>query len=129
MITTMEDLRSAPDSELLQMYEDAQGDTKEFTQKFGTEFSYTSLTSEIKNRGYKQGWIKEGMANSCKEVEVNLNCKKDRMYLNMDVDCKKKYENFLKKQKNSYIFTTAALMHFMKEYEQKELQIVPRIKL
>ena len=90
MIKTMEDLRSAPDAELLQMYDDAQGDTKEFTQKFGTEFSYTSLTSEIKSRGYKQGWIKEGTTNSRKIIEVNMDCDKDRMNLNMDVECKKK---------------------------------------
>ena len=56
---TKEQLQQKPDSELLAMVTKAAGHTgKDFKEYVRCDFSYSFLTTELRNRGYANGWYK-----------------------------------------------------------------------
>ena len=116
MIKTLDDLRNADVQELLQMYDQAQGTTKDFQSNFSVEFSYTTLTGEIKSRGYEQKWQKA--SNHIVKLSAT-----DRLNLSMTKNCKEKYAKFLKDKTCPYIYTTAALESFMDAYNNRTIDV------
>lgn len=62
---TKEDAQSLSDSELLHMIQKAQGHTgKDFSDYMNCDFSYSYLTSLIRDRGYENGWHKTSEGSS-----------------------------------------------------------------
>ena len=58
---TKERLKEMPDNELLELVTKAKGNTgKEFKTHFKTDFSYSVVLGELRNRGYENGWYKAG---------------------------------------------------------------------
>lgn len=56
---TKEQLQQMPDEKLLDMVSRAVGHTgKDFSDFMNCDFSYSYLTTELKNRGYANGWYK-----------------------------------------------------------------------
>lgn len=56
---TKETILQKSDNELLQMVKDAAGHTgKDFQEYMNCDFSYSHLTTTLKNRGYENGWHK-----------------------------------------------------------------------
>lgn len=56
---SLQDLRDVEDDVLLEVYDRAQKHTRTATKDYNMDFSYTSITQEIKRRGYIQRWVKE----------------------------------------------------------------------
>ena len=62
---TKEEAQQKTDAELLQMIQQAQGHTgKEFSEFMCCDFSYSYLTSLIRDRGYENGWHKTSEGSS-----------------------------------------------------------------
>ncbi len=62
---TKEEAQQKTDAELLQMIQQSQGHTgKDFTDYMNCDFSYTYLTSLIRDRGYENGWHKTSEGSS-----------------------------------------------------------------
>lgn len=62
---TKEEAQQKSDAELLQMIQDATGHTgKDFPDYMNCDFSYTYLTSLIRDRGYENGWHKTSEGSS-----------------------------------------------------------------
>lgn len=119
---TFSDLRTAPDEELLQMYNDAQGDTDNFKKNFETEFSYTTLTNEIKKRGYVQGWMKQ--TNECINKSVKLQKKTKKMLVDVTPECQKRYSEFISNKQFPYLYTTEALEDLMTKINLNQMKII-----
>ena len=123
MIKTLEELRAAKDEEVLECMMELKRSgkqTKEFTESFGTDYSYGSLANELTSRGYIQTWVKP---QGVKEVKVKMSKNNDRINLNMTKECKEKFENFLKDKNYNFVHTTAALMTYMDAVEKKEIKV------
>ena len=117
---TIEELKQASDDEILKMYDDAQVHTTDFQKQFSTNFSYASLISEIKNRGFVNGWYKPV---DVKDVYVPLTKETGRLNLGMTPDTKTRYEKFLGDKDYNYMYTSAALNMFMDAYNAGEINI------
>ena len=56
---TKNDMLNMTDMQLLELVENAKGHTgKEFQAHCDTDFSYSVLLNELRNRGYENGWYK-----------------------------------------------------------------------
>ena len=120
MIRTISELRNASDREVLACIAELKANgvqTNEFQNFFKTEYSYSSLTKELSNRGYSQRWVKD----SPKFVKVKME-KTARMNLNMTQECREKYEAFLADKAYNFIHTSAALMSYIEDYESGKVK-------
>ena len=54
---------------------------------------------------------------------IKVKFKKDnaRMNLNMTRECKERFEKFLEDKSYNFVYTTAAIMHFLDDVENKEI--------
>ena len=130
---TLQDLRDAEDDVLLKLYDKAQGNTKEFTKQCNMDFSYSSLTREIKNRGYEQRWVKDQAdlqksdvkdpVSDIETVEVNVREERCRKNIPMSKSCYDEFNKFLGGGSNTYLYVTAALRLFMKLFIENRLHI------
>lgn len=76
-IMTKEDAQQKSDAELLQLIEKAAGHTnKDFREYMHCDFSYTYLTSLMKDRGYESGWHKISDAPLLLQKPFVINMKK-----------------------------------------------------
>ncbi len=124
MIKGLTDLRSAKDSEVLACMEEVKASgvkTQDFQSTFGTDYSYSTLTSELSTRGYVQKWVKN--KKETKEVRVKFSKDNARMNLNMTKECKDRFEAFLEDKSYNFVHTTAALMTYMDMVEKKEIKV------
>ena len=120
MIRTISELRNATDREVLACIAEVKANgvqTNDFQNYFKTEYSYTTLTKELSNRGYSQRWVKD----SPKFVKVKME-KTARMNLNMTKECREKYEAFLADKAYNFIHTSAALMSYIEDYESGKVK-------
>lgn len=116
MIRTLSELRNASDREVLACIAELKANgvqTSDFQNFFKTEYSYSTLTKELSNRGYSQRWVKD---DAPKFVKVKME-KTARMNLNMTQECREKYEAFLADKSYNFIHTSAALMSYIEDYE------------
>lgn len=119
MIKTLAELKTATDEELLACVAEARGNTgKDFQTTFGTDYTYTCITTELTARGYVNGWYKE---RAKKVIKVKFKKDNARMNLNMTRECKERFEKFLEDKSYNFVHTTAAIMHYIDEYENKEI--------
>lgn len=120
MIRTIMELRNASDREVLACIAEVKANgvqTNDFQNYFKTEYSYTTLTKELSNRGYSQRWVKD----SPKVVNVKME-KTARMNLNMTQQCREKYEAFLADKTYNFIHTSTALMSYIEDYENGKVK-------
>ena len=121
MIRTIMELRNATDREVLACIAEIKANgvqTSDFQNFFKTEYSYTTLTKELSNRGYSQRWVKD---DAPKFVKVKME-KTARMNLNMTKECREKYEAFLADKAYNFIHTSAALMSYIEDYESGKIK-------
>ena len=121
MIRTISELRNASDREVLACIAEIKANgvqTSDFQNFFKTEYSYTTLTKELSNRGYSQRWVKD---DAPKFVKVKME-KTARMNLNMTKECREKYEAFLADKAYNFIHTSAALMSYIEDYESGKVK-------
>jgi hypothetical protein len=124
MIKGLTELRTAKDSEVLACMEEVKTNgvkTQDFQTTFGTDYSYSTLASELSNRGYVQKWVKN--KKEVKEVRVKFSKDNARMNLNMTKECKDRFEAFLEDKSYAFVHTTAALMTYMDMVEKKEIKV------
>lgn len=120
MIRTISELRNASDREVLACIAEVKANgvqTNDFQNYFKTEYSYTTLTKELSNRGYSQRWVKD----DAKVVRVKME-KTARMNLNMTQECRERYEAFLADKTYNFIHTSAALMSYIEDYESGKVK-------
>ena len=120
MIRTISELRNASDREVLACIAEVKANgvkTNDFQNYFKTDYSYSTLTGELSNRGYSQHWVKD----SPKFVKVKME-KTARMNLNMTKECREKYEAFLTDKAYNFIHTSAALMSYIEDYESGKVK-------
>jgi len=120
MIKNLNELRTATDTELLDCVREVKGETKRFQEIFDTDYSYTSLTDELKKRGYVQTWTKPKQT---KIISIPYSKETVRMNLAMTKECKEKYEKFLNQSPCKYVHTSAALINYIDEYMEKDIQV------
>ena len=120
MVKTLEELRNATDEEILACYNEAQGHTNDSQNTFGADYSYSMITKELQNRGYKQTWTKP---KKIKEIKVKFSKDNARMNLNMTKECKERFEKFLQDKSYNFVHTTAAIMNYLDEVERKEIKV------
>lgn len=128
-----QDLKETEDMVIMQLYYNAQGDTKKFTKSHNMDFSYSYLVSELKLRGYELKTVfakgntiyDETGSQSCAnkeqkpyQVSIDVNEKKARKHLAMTESCAQEVTAFLENKKHSYIYVTAAFKLYMKLYEE-----------
>lgn len=121
MIRTISELRNATDREVLACIAELKANgvqTNDFQNFFKTEYSYSTLTKELSNRGYSQRWVKD---DAPKFVKVKME-KTARMNLNMTQECREKYEAFLADKSYNFIHTSAALMSYIEDYESGKVK-------
>lgn len=121
MIRTISELRNATDHEVLACIAEVKANgvqTNDFQNHFKTEYSYSTLTKELNNRGYSQRWVKD---DAPKFVKVKME-KTARMNLNMTQECREKYEAFLADKSYNFIHTSAALMSYIEDYESGKVK-------
>lgn len=120
MIRTISELRNASDREVLACIAEVKANcvqTNDFQNYFKTEYSYTTLTKELSNRGYSQRWVKDAP----KVVNVKMG-KTARMNLNMTQECRERYEAFLADKTYNFIHTSTALMSYIEDYESGKVK-------
>lgn len=125
MIKTLNELRTASDSEVLACVDEIRASrvkTTDFQKTFGTEYVYPTLINELTARGYTQRWVKnkEGV----KEIKIKPGDETEELHLDVTKECKKRYEKFLEdKSSYDYIHTTAAIMNYLDEVEKGEIKV------
>ena len=134
MIISLDDLRAATDEEVVRCmneFEESGVQTKDFQSSFGAGYSYTTLANELKNRGYKKVWTKQGKAqqegDEAEMIIVRKSSDNARLNLNMTRECKEKYERYLKDKQINYIHTTAALELYMKMRKAGKVKVVMEV--
>ena len=120
MIRTLSELRNASDREVLACIAEVKANgvqTSDFQNFFKTEYSYSSLTKELSNRGYSQRWVKDAP----KVMKIKME-KTARMNLNMTQECRERYEAFLADKSYNFIHTSTALMSYIEDYESGKVK-------
>ena len=135
MIKTLKEVRSASDQELLDCVNEAAGKTgKEFKDTFGTEYSYSALTTELGKRGFVNGWHKPEKnvpMTTVKEIEVFTGATRTRCNIPVNKTSGETFNNFLNCLEENgalshgmrYVYYTAALVHFMDDYVNGKITI------
>lgn len=127
MVKTIEQLRKASNDELKAYYEEAQGDTKNFQKVFETEYTYSTLTAEMKARGFVSGMYipsdKTEVEKEVFEIEIQRQGGNGSMNLTMTNECKERYKEFVGKYGDAFVHTSAALMLYMDLFEAGRLQV------
>ena len=129
MFANVEEIRTATNEELLKAVTESIGhtgtkkdDLNNFQNYFGVDFNYANITNELSKRGFINGWYLPSEDN-VREVHVTLSQKNERMNLNMTAECKARYEEFLKDKSNNFVHTTAAIMSYLNDYEDKTMRV------
>ena len=126
MITKLQDLRNASREEVFGCYEEVQRDgikSAEFQSHYGTDYVYSMLSNELSSRGYVNGWYDPTASATVKEIPVEFSKETARMNLAMTKSCKARYEKFLGEMGSQYIYTTAAINHFLDDVAAGNIKI------
>lgn len=66
-VLTLQQVRQMSDEEFRELLDRTQGHSKDFQKYFNANFSYSSLNTEAKRRGFKNGWYRERNVESATE--------------------------------------------------------------
>ena len=122
MIKTTDDLRAATDAEideLIEKFGDAK--TEDFQKTTGCDFAYSTFTTNLERRGYKNGWHKP--KSKRRTFTVKMLEKPERLNLAMTPECKEAYAKFIKENGWGYVHTTAALTSYMEAYKKRHIKV------
>lgn len=127
MVKTLDELRKATSDELYTYYTEAQGNTKDFQNAFGTDYSYSTLIAEMKARGYVNGMYipadKKDAEKDVYKITIRQQNGNGCMNLTMTNECKEKYKAFVAENGNAYAHTTAALTLYMELFKAGRLDV------
>ena len=85
---TKEELQQKSDKELLALVEKSKGHTgNDFSEYMNCDFSYSFLTTTLKDRGYENGWHKTSEGNSPVIKPTAICMKKSRPAVMLTVVC------------------------------------------
>lgn len=121
---TMEEMQNASDDELLAMVEKAAGHTKDFSTFLHTDFSYTTLTGELKKRGYQNGWYRNPDVEGKKHVDViQMKAPKStrRVALSMSDEVADAWQQFNKNVPYRSVTIDEACRRFMRDYAEGKI--------
>lgn len=118
---TKEEAQQKSDAELLQMIQQAQGHTNDFQNFMNCDFSYTYLTSLIRERGYENGWHKtsEGSSPVVKPTVIRMKKSEDgttRKSFIIDEDVAAEWKEFNRNVPFPSVTLGCALQRFMEDY-------------
>ena len=120
---TKEECQQKSDAELLAMVAKAQGHTaKDFSEYMNCDFSYSFLTTTLKDRGYENGWHKtsEGTSPVIKPTAICMK-KSDkettRKSFIIDEDVASEWKEFNKNVPFPSVTLGCALRRFMDDYK------------
>ena len=119
---TKEDAQSLSDSELLHMIQKAQGHTgKDFSDYMNCDFSYSYLTSLIRDRGYENGWHKtsEGSSPVLKPTVIRMKKSEDgttRKSFIIEEAVAEEWKSFNRNVPFPSVTLGCALRRFMEDY-------------
>ena len=130
------EMRQLSDDEIINMYQKAQGHTRtaDFKKVCNTDFSYSSLTCEMKNRNIPLRFTrnrKNGETTVCgndSTLPRNVYMTKDGMTLtrhviSVDSETYRQWKTFIEKFTCPSVLTTAALRQFMEDFNAGKIRI------
>ena len=121
MTISKEELKTKSDQELLDMVAQSVGHTgKDFPEYMGADFSYSFLTSTLKDRGYENGWHKtSGSDRKAGEPERIVMRKSDddtvRQSYQLSRSVAKEWKEFNRSIPYKTVTLDAALKRFMSD--------------
>ena len=120
---TKEELQQKSDKELLALVEKSKGHTgNDFSEYMNCDFSYTFLTTTLKDRGYENGWHKTSEGNSLVIKPTAICMKKSdkdttRKSFIIDEDVASEWKEFNKNVPFPSVTLGCALRRFMDDYK------------
>ena len=120
---TKEELQQKSDKELLALVEKSKGHTgNDFSEYMNCDFSYSFLTTTLKDRGYENGWHKTSEGNSpvikptaiCMKKSVKDTTRKSFI---IDEDVAAEWKEFNKNVPFPSVTLGFALRRFMDDYK------------
>ena len=120
---TKEELQQKSDKELLALVEKSKGHTgNDFSEYMNCDFSYSFLTTTLKDRGYENGWHKTSEGNSPVIKPTALCMKKSdkdttRKSFIIDEDVASEWKEFNKNVPFPSVTLGCALRRFMDDYK------------
>ena len=119
---TKEELQQKSDKELLALVEKSKGHTgNDFSEYMNCDFSYSFLTTTLKDRGYENGWHKtsEGTSPVIKPTAICMkksDKKTTRKSFIIDEDVASEWKEFNKNVPFPSVTLGCALRRFMEDY-------------
>lgn len=118
---TKEELQQKSDRELLSLVENSKGHTgNDFGEYMNCDFSYSYLTTVLKDRGYENGWHKTSDAPSTtKPVTIQMRKSEDtvsRQSYMIDKSVAEEWKQFNKNVPYKTVTLGYALRRFMDDY-------------
>lgn len=120
---TKEELQQKSDKELLALVEKSKGHTgNDFSEYMNCDFSYSFLTTTLKDRGYENGWHKTSEGNSPVIKPTAICMKKPdknttRKSFIIDEDVASEWKEFNKNVPFPSVTLGCALRRFMYDYK------------
>ena len=120
---TKEELQQKSDKELLALVEKSKGHTgNDFSEYMNCDFSYSFLTTTLKDRGYENGWHKTSEGNSPVIKPTAICMKKSdkettRKSFIIDEDVASEWKEFNKNVPFPSVTLGCALRRFMDDYK------------
>ena len=120
---TKEELQQKSDKELLALVEKSKGHTgNDFSEYMNCDFSYSFLTTTLKDRGYENGWNKTSEGNSLVIKPTAICMKKSdkettRKSFIIDEDVASEWKEFNKNVPFPSVTLGFALRRFMDDYK------------
>lgn len=120
---TKEELQQKSDKELLALVEKSKGHTgNDFSEYMNCDFSYSFLTTTLKDRGYENGWHKTSEGNSPVIKPTAICMKKSdknttRKSFIIDEDVASEWKEFNKNVPFPSVTLGCALRRFMYDYK------------
>ncbi len=125
---TKEEAQQKSDAELFQMIQQAQGHTgKDFAEYMNSDFSYSYLTSLLRDRGYENGWHKTSEGSSPVVKPTIIRMKKSdegttRKSFIIDEDVAVEWKEFNKNVPFPSVTLGSALRRFMDDYNSGRIK-------
>ena len=124
---TKEELQQKSDRELLSLVESSKGHTgNDFGEYMNCDFSYSYLTTVLKDRGYENGWHKTSDAPSTtKPVTIQMRKSEDtvsRQSYMIDKSVAEEWKQFNKNVPYKTVTLGYALRRFMDDYNSGRIK-------
>lgn len=128
MIKTLEELKKATNEELLACYEEAQGNTGDLKAAFGTDYSYSTLTTLMGKKGFVSGMYipddKKEAEKDTFQITIQRQGGNGSMNLTMTNECRERYKEFVQENGDAFVHTTAALSLYMDLCKEGRLEVL-----